>query len=128
MIRDPVTCESDMTVEKCIIRMRMHRVDSLLVVAEEKRLIGIVDRNALSVSKDLQTKAREIMEMVSYVVNPQESIVDVLKMIEGSNVNNVPVVDSFGRLVGLLTSSSLVSTMSRKFIPDERVFDEEEGE
>jgi len=128
MIRDPVTCESDMTVEKCIIRMRTHRVDSLLVVAEEKRLIGIVDRNALSVSKDLQTKAREIMEMVSYVVNPQESIVDVLKMIEGSNVNNVPVVDSFGRLVGLLTSSSLVSTMSRKFIPDERVFDEEEGE
>ena len=127
MIRDPVTCESDMTVEKCIIRMRTHRVDSLLV-AEEKRLIGIVDRNALSVSKDLQTKAREIMEMVSYVVNPQESIVDVLKMIEGSNVNNVPVVDSFGRLVGLLTSSSLVSTMSRKFIPDERVFDEEEGE
>ena len=128
MIREPVTCESDMKVEKCITRMRTRRVDSLLVVAEENRLIGIVDRNALAASTNPQTKAKEIMEVVGYVVNPQESIVDVLKMIEGSDVNNVPVVDSFGRLVGLLTSSSLVSTMSKKFIPEERVFDEEEGE
>ena len=63
--------------------------------------------------------AEEIMEPVNYVAHVGDNIVDVLKMIEESDVNNIPVTDSDGKLAGLLTNSSLVSTLSKQFLTDE---------
>ena len=118
MISSPVTCSGSLTARNCVDRMREHHVDTLLVVDDEGRLEGIIGRKALFRNKDPMTKASDIMFKPEYTANPDDSIVDVLRMIDETEVNNVPVVNDYGRLEGLLTSSNLVSTLSRRFIDD----------
>ena len=40
----------------------------------------------------------------------------LLKKVNSNNISNVPVVDENKRLLGLITNSSLVTTMSQQFI------------
>lgn len=54
-------------------------------------------------------------------VGPEDNIVDVLKMVDENNVSNIPVVDSDKTLLGLITKSSLVMTLSRQFLDNEEV-------
>jgi osmoprotectant transport system ATP-binding protein len=118
MIRRPVTCDGSLTAKKCIKRMRDHHIDTLLVVDENNRLNGMVGRKALFKTRDPLSRADEIMSEVRYMAHPMDSIVDVLKMIDETEVNNVPVVDDDDKLVGLLTNSNLVSTLSKQFLEE----------
>ena len=119
MIKNPITCKGDMIRNRCIKRMRDHHIDTLLVCDDEKNLLGIITRKTLFKALRPLMPAEEIMEPVNYVAHVGDNIVDVLKMIEESDVNNIPVTDSDGKLAGLLTNSSLVSTLSKQFLTDE---------
>lgn len=119
MIKNPITCKGDMIRNRCIKRMRDHHIDSLLVIDEERKLRGIVGRKALFKANMPFMSAESIMKPVEYVAHPGDNIVDVLKMVEESEVNNIPVVDDKGILVGLLTNSNLVSTLSKQFLTDD---------
>lgn len=119
MIKHPITCKGDMIRNRCIKRMRDHHIDTLLVVDDEKKLRGIVGRKALFKANRPLMSAESIMKPVDYLVHPDDNIVDVLKMIEESEVNNIPVVNREGVLVGLLTNSNLVSTLSKQFLTDD---------
>jgi len=119
MIKDPVTCVGDLSAKKCITRMRTHHIDTLLVVDEDDKLRGMVGRKALFNAKNPLVAADKIMSPVQYIAHPMDSIVDILKMISETDINNVPVVDDDGRLVGLLTNSNLVSTLSKQFLTED---------
>lgn len=119
MIKNPITCKGDMIRNRCIKRMRDHHIDTLLVVDEDKKLQGIVGRKDLFKASRPLMPAEDIMHQVSYVAHTGENIVDVLKMVEETEVNNIPVLDSDDRLVGLLTNSNLVSTLSKQFLTDD---------
>ncbi len=64
-------------------------------------------------------QAEDIMNEVAYVSHVGDNIVDVLKMVEETEVNNIPVLDEEERLVGLLTNSNLVSTLSKQFLTED---------
>ncbi|MGN0658525.1 MAG: ABC transporter ATP-binding protein [Emergencia sp.] len=117
MIKSPVTCRGTMNRNRCILRMKNFHVDTLLVTDEEDRLQGIIGRKDLFHAGPL-SEAAAMMHEAAYVVHTGDSIVDVLKIVEESDVSNIPVVDDEGRLAGLLTSSSLVSTLSRQFLTE----------
>ena len=119
MIQEPITCRGDLTRNLCVKRMRDHHIDTLLVVDEERHLRGIVGRKALYKAEEPMAPAEQIMYPVMYTAHVGDNIVDVLKMIEETEVNNIPVLDRQERLVGLLTNSSLVSTLSKQFLTDE---------
>ena len=119
MIRNPVTCKGDLNRNRCIKRMRDRHIDTLLVVDEEKHLKGIVGRKALFKANRPLMTAEEIMYPVAYTARIGDNIVDVLKMIEETDVNNIPVLDEEDKLVGLLTNSNLVSTLSKQFLTEE---------
>lgn len=119
MIKNPITCKGDMIRNRCIKRMRDHHIDTLLVVDDDKKLRGIVGRKNLFKANRPLMPAEEIMNEVSYVAHLGDNIVDVLKMIEETEVNNIPVLDHEERIVGLLTNSNLVSTLSKQFLTDE---------
>ena len=119
MIKNPITCKGDMIRNRCIKRMRDHRIDSLLVVDDENHLRGIITRKTLFKANRPLMAAEDFMLPVRYVAHVGENIVDVLKMIEESDVNNIPVVDDEDKLVGLLTNSNLVSTLSKQFLTDD---------
>lgn len=119
MIQNPITCKGDLIRNRCVKRMRDHHIDSLLVVDDGNRLKGIVTRKALFKAHNPLTVANDIMTEVNYIAKPEQSIVDVLKTVEESDVNNIPVLDDDGKLVGLLTNSNSVSTLSKQFLTDD---------
>ena len=119
MIKNPITCKGDMIRNRCIKRMRDYHIDTLLVVDDEKKLRGIVGRKNLFKASRPLMQAEDIMNEVAYVSHVGDNIVDVLKMVEETEVNNIPVLDEEERLVGLLTNSNLVSTLSKQFLTED---------
>ena len=118
MIKNPITCDGALIRNRCIKRMRDHHIDTLLVVDEAGHLRGIVDRKTLFKATPL-TPAENMMSQVSYAAHIGDNIVDVLKNIEETDVSNIPVLNQEEKLVGLLTSSNLVSTLSKQFLTDD---------
>lgn len=118
MIRHPVTCDASLSAERCITKLTMRHVDTLLVTGKEGQLLGIVNRKSLYTNHRPDKPAGEIMLPPKCTAHPEDSILDVLKMIDRTDAGNVPVVDALGRVVGLLTNSNLVSTLSRQYLED----------
>ena len=118
MIKNPITCDGELIRNRCIKRMRDHNIDTLLVVDSQGHLRGIVGRKALFKATPL-TAAEDMMVPGTYAAHIGDNIVDVLKKVEESDVSNIPVLDQNEKLVGLLTSSNLVSTLSKQFLTDD---------
>lgn len=120
MIKETITCHGDLNRNLCIKRMRDHHIDSLLVVDEQHHLWGVVTRRALFRAESPLARAEEIMEPVRYTARDDDNIVNILRMVQEAEVNAVPVLDASEKLVGLLTNSSLVATLSRQFLTEEK--------
>ncbi len=123
MIDQPVTADKDLSVLKCIEKMRRNKVDSLLMVdRDSKRLMGIVKASRLRGVEDRTQMAEQYMYEDFPILLPEQCILDALKIVTENQVSTVPVVDDQRRLKGLITRSSLVTTMSQQY------FDYEGGE
>ena len=122
MIRTPKITYPDVPMLKCIEKMRIENVDSLLVVDESEHLLGIIRARSIHAAPDKSEPVYTVMKPAQATADPNENIVALLKKVNSNNISNVPVVDENKRLLGLITNSSLVTTMSQQFI------DFEEGE
>ncbi len=123
MIDRPVTASRDLSVLKCIDKMRQNKVDSLLIVERDsRRLAGIVKAGKLRGVEDRTQLAEQYMYEDFPTLLPEQCILDALKIVTENQVSTVPVVDDQRRLMGLITRSSLVTTLSQQY------FDYEGGE
>ncbi len=123
MIDRPVTASRDLSVLKCIDKMRQNKVDSLLIVEpDSKYLAGIVKAGKLRGVEDRTQQAERYMYEDFPTLLPDQCILDALKIVTENRVSTVPVVDGQKRLMGLITRSSLVTTLSQQY------FDYEGGE
>ena len=119
MIEDPVTCTENLTLFRCMERMRMAKVDSLMVVDEKTRVLkGIVKAYQLRLAEDKAAPVGRIMKRDFPRVSPGDTIVDILKIVNQDNLSTIPVVSPDGVLKGLITRSSLVTTLSHQYIGD----------
>ncbi|MBH1941964.1 ABC transporter ATP-binding protein [Mobilitalea sibirica] len=120
MIETPVTCRKSDTLLRCMEKMRSAKVDSLMVVeGKTNKLLGIVRAKQIQSKKNRTQEVQNIMNTDMLSVSPEDSIVDILKVVEEHNASNVPVIDGDGILKGLITKSSLVTTLSQQFIDAE---------
>jgi glycine betaine/L-proline transport ATP binding subunit len=120
MIENPVTCAPSLSLFRCLERMRSLKVDSLMVV-ENGSLRGILTAEQALAAKDRSAEAGSVMTRDILHVSPQETIVDVLKLVNENRISTVPVLNEAGALVGLITRSSLVTTLSGQFMETEAV-------
>ena len=117
MIQDPVTSTGELTLLQAIETMRQWRVDSLFVVGSRThRLKGVITARDIRKAEDRSALVRDVMRTDVLTVTQDHSIVDLLRMIKDSDVSAIPVVDEEGVLVGLITTSSLVTTLGARFI------------
>ena len=119
MISDPITTTGNRTVVQAVEIMKSNKVDSLLIVDKENKLEGIVTlknirRNDLGTVKIDTIMGREIK-----TVNANESLVDILTLINDLQIGYVPVIDDTSKLVGLITESSLLLILSNQYIEQE---------
>lgn len=117
MLSSPVTCTDQYTLSKALEKMRFDHVDSLMVIENKtKVLLGIITAKQIQKTKDRSVQVGEVMEKELLSVGPEDSIINILKLIEDNSISTVPVLDDSRRLLGLITKGSLVTTLSHQYI------------
>ncbi|MBI3461442.1 MAG: CBS domain-containing protein [Planctomycetes bacterium] len=117
--KDVVTVLPDATIRRVAFSMRDRGVGAIVVVNEKGKPVGIVtDRDvalALAVDeKDPDTPVREIMPGELITIGENEGIFNATQYIFGYQVRRLPIVDSDGKLVGIVTMDDLLSLLTRE--------------
>lgn len=119
MLDTPVTCDEEYTVFRCIEKMKSYKVDSLMVIdSKTKALKGIIDTKQLRRVQDQSKNIESIVKKDYLSINCEDSMIDVLTMVNEHNLSTVPVINKDERLCGVITKSSLVTTLSQQYIEE----------
>lgn len=116
MIKTPKTTYPHISILKCMEKMRIENVDSLLVVDESQKFLGIIRAQNVHYAEDKNQPVSTLMQTARATASPNENIVDVLEKINQNHITNIPVLEDDNTLLGLITHSSLVTTMSQQYI------------
>ena len=119
MIDKPVTCFPNYTVFYCLNKMKMMKVDSLMVVDENKNFLGVLYAESVTDKESVNKKASEYMLKDIPIVKKGDSIMTLAKLVTESRLSNIPVLDDGNHLCGLITRSSLIMALSQQFLDEE---------
>ncbi|MGN0202693.1 MAG: IMP dehydrogenase [Candidatus Cryptobacteroides sp.] len=109
MIYDPVTISPDATVGDALSMMKKHHVGGIPVVDPSGYLIGIVTNRDLRFQENMQRPIAEVMTKDNLVTARKGiTLADATTIIRNSKVEKLPVVDSEGKLAGLITYKDLM--------------------
>ncbi|MGB9885912.1 MAG: betaine/proline/choline family ABC transporter ATP-binding protein [Moorellales bacterium] len=113
MVAAPVTGTPHMGAAEAFQKMQRHQVNTLLVVDEQRVLLGILTMRALQkgIREGGRSRVEELMEPAGATVHPQETVLQAARSLARNRAGLVPVVDEEGRLLGVLTNASLISTL-----------------
>ncbi|MFR7592167.1 MAG: ABC transporter ATP-binding protein [Longibaculum sp.] len=120
MIEEPIVCRHSLKCIKALNIMFNYRVDSLMVIDKDRHFMGVISADQAAHDENKNKLVSDVMETSCITVSSLDSIVDVLNITKEKNMYTIPVVDD-DKLVGLITKSTLVTTLSKKY-------DESEGE
>ena len=117
--KDVVTAEPDASIRKVTFLMRDRGVGAVVVVNGKGKPVGIVtDRDvalALAVDeKDPDVPVSEIMPGEIVTIGENEGIFNATQYIFGYQVRRLPIVDSDGKLIGIVTMDDLLSLLARE--------------
>ena len=122
MIKRVITTYPGVSLVRAYEYMRYNKVDTLMVVDHSQMLQGMITAKMIrGQPRDNHLLVRDIMVNPAYCAQEDDNLVDVMQQTRQHDFYNVPVLDEQGKLRGLITRSSLVTTFSKQF-------DLEEGE
>ena len=113
MIKEPVTIRPVRTLTQALEKMRLHKVDSLMVVDESGNFIGIATSNDVLENFGNGGTVIEITRKEFNHVTEDANVNQVLSIMAQGQVGYVPVIDDDKRLLGLVTRSSLVNVLGK---------------
>lgn len=117
MIEKPITCSVELSLLKCIEKMRSNKVDSLLIVdPKTKKFEGYIKAKHIRNIEDKSKPVGTVMAKDYYALSSQDTILDALKIVNDNHTSTAPVLNENGVLVGLITRSSLVTALSQQYI------------
>ncbi|MGA9468083.1 MAG: ABC transporter ATP-binding protein [Exiguobacterium marinum] len=118
MITDPVSISGKRTVLQAIEIMRSRKVDSLLITDRDRTLQGLIKLKDVHGIQDKTKRLEEVMNVNYAFVSIEDSLLDILDVMNTSDQGYLPVVDG-STLHGLITRSSLLSVLSEQFMQEE---------
>ena len=119
--RDLVTCERDSSVQEVAALMRLQHVGDVVIVETEngvKRPIGIVTDRDLVIellATEVDTSsvcAGDVMSQQLVQVNVDDDIPAAIDAMRDAGVRRMPVVDTHGALVGIVTVDDLIGWLA----------------
>ena len=125
MSQPVITTETDIPVHLAYRKMMEHEIRRLPVVDEEGRLVGILsERDARTVllpheiasppvppeAAENSTPVKSAMTRTVFVVGPEESVLDAVRIMHDRKVSGLPVVEH-GRCVGMITVQDLLEVL-----------------
>ena len=109
MIVDPITLSADDTLLTAARIMKEHRIGGIPIVNEKQRLVGILTNRDLRFEVADNRKVSELMTHENLVTAPQGTTLDQAEeIIRRHKVEKLPVVDTNGILVGLITYRDII--------------------
>jgi CBS domain-containing protein len=112
MITNVITANPSMTVNKTIEMLYEKHIGCVVLIDDDKKCIGIfTERDAIRlVAKNVQLDQPLENVMTKNVVTIREdsSFIEARKVIEAHKIRHLPVVNSKGTLVGLLSVRDLL--------------------
>ena len=117
MRREPIhTVSPDDTLRSAAERMSRARIGSLVVLEDGGRLAGIITERDLvrSMSDGADpdsTPVRSYMSTKLIVARPEDSIVSAAHKMIAHGIRHLPVVDSSGRLVGIVSMRDVLRSL-----------------
>lgn len=106
------------SIRKSARQMRVEHVGSLVVVDQDGKPIGMLtDRDitiegvARGVDVD-QTTVRDLMTAPVVTATESEGMVTALARMREFGIRRLPIIDSEGKLVGVVTNSNLIKELS----------------
>ena len=118
MIEHPACCGPELTLRKGLEQMRFAKVDSLMVVDRQRHMLGIVRAREILPSqlRNPGTTIGQIMDEHYLHAAPDDNIVEILNLVNDNNVSTVPILGADNTLCGLITKSSLMTTLSHQYL------------
>lgn len=121
MISSPVTTRPEIPMLKCIEKMRIQKVNSLMVVGENGEFLGTVKAKYILRAENKENAVKTVMKTPPVIARPTTSIVELLKLVRANDVSTIPVLDDDNKLIGLITNSSLVTALSSQFVDADEI-------
>jgi CBS-domain-containing membrane protein len=138
MTPNVITVKKDTPFEVMAAALRTHRVSAFPVLDEESRVIGVVSESDLlaklalgmqddavvpgmiagilrrqQLQKAQAVTAAELMTSPAYTAAPEDSVDQAARIMYLRNVKRLPVVDSGGRLAGIVSRADVLAVYSR---------------
>ncbi len=115
MMKQPVTAPSNKGLAYGAKLMKQRRVNSLLLVDKEKKLLGIVTKEQLEENYPSEQQAlSEIMNHQFPSIKVGSFVEDAVTLMKDHGVSYLPVIDDNGILVGIVTNSSLIDSLLKQ--------------
>ena len=109
MIQDPITLSKDATAGDALGIMREHKIGGIPVTDAAGMLVGIVTNRDLRFEKQGSRPIAELMTSDNLIVTEDGSDLSKAEQIlREHRIEKLPVVDSHGRLVGLITYRDII--------------------
>ncbi len=112
MLKTPVVGELQMGLAKALQKMQEYKVNTLLIVDNTNKLIGILPMKAAQqgIRSGNKLKAKDLLEPVRVSVTPQDTVLYAARQLDASDFGFIPVIDENRNLKGLLNYACLVNT------------------
>ena len=116
MITNPITVSPKRNLLQARQIMRDKKVDSLLVVDKNYRLLGYITLESIQLTENKDIAVELLMNNEpTYVIN-DINLPDLLTVFNNLKKGYLPVCDKERKLLGLVTRSSLISVLSSQYI------------
>ncbi|MEE1023357.1 MAG: IMP dehydrogenase [Muribaculaceae bacterium] len=114
MIYDPVTIRCGSTVGQALAMMAEYHIGGIPVVDDEMNLRGIVTNRDLRFERDLERPIDEVMTSENLVTTDQSTDLEkAADILQRHKIEKLPVVDSEGKLVGLVTYKDITKAKDK---------------
>lgn len=120
MVKSPfVTLKT--TVLNAVKVIKENNFSTLPVVDNDNKLLGIIERFTIENYTLKDELIQNLIEKDFSKVLDSDSIISILKIASDKDINNIPVVNSLGKLEGIITKNSLITTLSHQYLSSKEV-------
>ncbi len=131
MSRDMIATTAETSLGHAWDLLQRHRIKALPVVDGERRLVGIVTLSdffrqlgeVASAGQDAPASwqcalVSTVMTTSVYTAAAKTPMADLVRDVARSGRHHIPIVDDFGRLIGMITQSDMLAAMHRRLALD----------
>ncbi len=109
MIIDPVTLTKDALVGDAFSLMKQYKIGGIPIIDHNNLLAGILTNRDLRFEENMNRPVSELMSVKNLITAPVGTDLDKAReILQKNKIEKLPVVDSAGKLVGLITYRDII--------------------